>query len=91
MSKESALAYLEKLAEDADFQKKVASAPNDEARWDMVKEAGFDFTKEELIEVMQEKSGRKLSDAELEQVTGGGAAAIRAAASIVAAAIVKSK
>jgi predicted ribosomally synthesized peptide with nif11-like leader len=71
MSKESAKAYLERLEKDSDFKKKVQSAADDDSRWAVVKNAGFDFTKEELIEVMQEKSGRKLTDAELEQVTGG--------------------
>jgi len=71
MSKESAAAYLEKLAADADFKKKIESAPDNEARLNMVKEAGYDFTKDELREVIQEKSGKKLSDAELEQVSGG--------------------
>lgn len=89
MSKESAVAYLERIAKDKEFRDKVASAKDDAERWDMVKEAGFDFTKEELKQVIQETSGKKLSDAELEQVTGGCviAAAVSAAGATAASAV----
>jgi predicted ribosomally synthesized peptide with nif11-like leader len=71
MSKESAKKYLEKLEKDKAFDDKVSSAKDDETRWQIVKQAGFDFTKEELKDVIREQTGGKLSEAELDKITGG--------------------
>ena len=71
MSKESAIEFLERVDRDEEFKKEIAAAKDDEARWEIVKGAGFDFTKEDLRDAIQEKTGGELSDDELAHVTGG--------------------
>jgi len=67
MSIESAKAFIERMKSDAAFRKSVNGASDPEA---LVKEAGFDFTKEELREV-REEIGQELSDEALRDVAGG--------------------
>ena len=70
MSVESAKEFLKKLAKDEAFKKSIESA-SDEEKQKIVKEAGFDFTKDEIKEVVGGSS--ELSDADLEKVAGGSA------------------
>ncbi len=65
MSIESAKAFLEKVQNDEDFRKELEEQASAEERLNIAKAQGFDFTKEEINAV------RKLSDEELEGVTGG--------------------
>lgn len=67
MSIESAKAYVEKFKADGEFAKKVMACKDKEERKAFVKEAGFDFTAEEIKQV-----GTELSDSELDAVAGGG-------------------
>lgn len=68
MSIESASAYLKKLNTDVDFQEKVKSAKDKEARRDVIKAAGFDFTEEQFAKA---KSQTPISDDQLNQIAGG--------------------
>ena len=77
MSKQSAGDYLKRIDEDKDLNKMVMDAGNNYDRKAIIEKAGFDFTKDELREVLKEKitkgfkDRRRLTDAELVQVTGG--------------------
>ena len=66
MSIESAKAFIEKMKTDEDFNQKVKGCKDAEERMAFVKEAGFDFTSEELKEVSE-----NLSDDDLDGVAGG--------------------
>jgi predicted ribosomally synthesized peptide with nif11-like leader len=66
MSSESAKAFVEKMKTDADFAKKVMECKGKEAREAFVKNAGFDFSVEDL-----KTSKAELTDEELELVAGG--------------------
>lgn len=67
MSVESAKAYVERMKTDEEFNKKVKECKDSEARMAFVKEAGFDFTSEEIKEL-----GGELSDSDLDAVAGAG-------------------
>jgi predicted ribosomally synthesized peptide with nif11-like leader len=67
MSMESAKSFVEKMKIDENFATKVTECKDAEARMAFVKEAGFDFTKEEIEPVMAE-----LADEELDGVAGSG-------------------
>ncbi len=71
MSIESAKAFLKKLASDESFKKKIEGAASDEERQKIVKEAGFEFTKDEIKQVVGDSA--ELSDSDLEKVAGGSA------------------
>lgn len=72
MSKENVKAFMEKLATDKELQDKI----NDRARVaeaviiPVAKEAGFDFTVEELRAYLAEMP-EKVAEGELEDVAGG--------------------
>ncbi|MDD2372177.1 MAG: Nif11-like leader peptide family natural product precursor [Syntrophomonadaceae bacterium] len=66
MSIESAKAFVEKIKSDEEFAKKVQGCKDKEERIAFAKQAGFDFTAEEIKEVSS-----KLSDDELDAVAGG--------------------
>ncbi len=72
MSAESAKEFLKKFAADEAFRKSIENAANDADRQNIVKEAGFNFTKDE-IKAIGAESG-ELSEQELEKVAGGGSA-----------------
>ena len=75
MSEKDALAFLSKVSEDQELQKKVGAG--DPAAWDQVaRAAGFDVTKEELkaasnAVTAQFRKDNNLSDDDLAKVTGG--------------------
>lgn len=66
MSLESAKMFIEKMRIDREFAEKVRDCNDSAARWEFVKEAGFDFTAEEIQKVQME-----LTDEELDMVAGG--------------------
>jgi len=66
MSLESAKAFLEKMRIDKEFHETVGKAKNKEERIKMVKEAGFEFTLEDIQSVKGE-----ISDELLETISGG--------------------
>jgi predicted ribosomally synthesized peptide with nif11-like leader len=65
MSVDSAKAFLARMQSDAALRTRMGSAPSIEARWDIIRGEGFDFTVDELDSCMV------LSEEELGQVTGG--------------------
>jgi len=75
MSEKDALAFLAKVGEDAELQKKVNASTA--ANWDQVaKSAGFDVTTDELAKASraigdQFRKDNNLSDDDLAKVTGG--------------------
>ena len=66
MSIESAQAFIERMKTDEDFAKNVTECKDAEARITYVKEAGFEFTLEEVKGVTSE-----LTDDMLDNVAGG--------------------
>ncbi|MDD2582923.1 MAG: Nif11-like leader peptide family natural product precursor [Desulfuromonadaceae bacterium] len=66
MSIESAQTFLERMKTDEEFAKNVTECKDSEARMSYVKEAGFDFTLDEVKTVTNE-----LTDDMLDQVAGG--------------------
>ena len=71
MSLESAKDFIEKAQEDRELQEQVKDANSEEKFFAVVKEAGFDFTKEEWLAVVPKESEGELSEADLEQAAGG--------------------
>ena len=76
MSLKSAQAFVKKLQTDKKFRDTIKATTEDNHK-KMIADAGFDFTKEELIQVM-----KKLSDDELKSVTGGVAGCVGDCSSI---------
>ncbi|MBW4054613.1 MAG: Nif11-like leader peptide family natural product precursor [Proteobacteria bacterium] len=66
MSIESAQAFIERMKSDEEFAKNVTECKDSEARMSYVKEAGFEFTLEEVKAVSSE-----LTDDVLDNVVGG--------------------
>jgi predicted ribosomally synthesized peptide with nif11-like leader len=71
MSVEQAKAFIEKLDSDKAFLTQVAGAGSDEARLELAKAAGFEFTAEELAGVIDQFTDEELSEDELDAVAGG--------------------
>ncbi len=66
MSIESAKAFLERIKTDEDFRKSVEGIATSEERMEYVKGAGFDFTKDEIVNLKDE-----LTEEDLDDVAGG--------------------
>ncbi len=71
MSKESAVAFLERLKGDDVLVKRLQGCTVPEAKKLVKGELGYDFTKEEMQQVIFEKNP-ELTDEELDMVVGGG-------------------
>jgi predicted ribosomally synthesized peptide with nif11-like leader len=77
MSRDNVNAFLDRLAGDEEFRRQVGEALEGRdhagaATASIAGEAGFEFTEEELEEVLEQRSGgRELGDADLETVSGG--------------------
>ena len=70
MSEEQLTALLAKLNEDAELREKLKGAADLDAAVAMAQEAGFDVSKADWLK-HQAKETLELTDAELEEVTGG--------------------
>ncbi|MEQ8222259.1 MAG: Nif11-like leader peptide family natural product precursor [Candidatus Eremiobacterota bacterium] len=66
MSMESAKAFVERLKTDEDFRNKVTDCKNDEAWKAFVKQAGYEFTKDDM-----ELLKAELTEDDLDGVAGG--------------------
>lgn len=86
MSVESAKAFLEKLAKDPELRKRLEQAPDTEARRQIAKEEGFQFTKDDFKAATGIHPDDALSDADLDAVAGGmsqiGSVGVEAAAEV---------
>jgi predicted ribosomally synthesized peptide with nif11-like leader len=71
MSVEQAKAFIEKLGSDENLLNQVYSAGNDDARMQLAKAAGFDFSADEFNSVIDQLGGEELSEDELDRVAGG--------------------
>ena len=67
MSTASAKDYVKKLKSDKGFAKRINACKDADARLQLAKTEGFDFSKAELMAVKSE-----LSEADLDKVAGGG-------------------
>jgi len=63
---ESAKAYIERMKTDEEFRYKVTACKDAEARIAFVKEAGFDFTTEDM-----EMERAELSEEDIMAISGG--------------------
>ena len=70
MSEEQLTALLDKIKGDADLSKKLHGAADIDAALALIKEAGFDVSKAELLKA-QASQTLELSDEELDAVVGG--------------------
>ena len=93
MSVENAKAFIEKLNSDADLRAKIEGAADDNAKRAAAKEAGFDFTRDDMKAAAGSHSskGGELSEEQLSAVAGGDTAGwalsgVAAGASVVGAA-----
>lgn len=68
---ESAREFWKKVNEDKEFQKRFETANDNEERVKMIRDGGYEFTKEEMKQAVQEVTGRELTDEELDNVSGG--------------------
>ena len=72
MSREAALAYVERIKTDPAFRQRVDRAPSDDARAKVARDAGFDLDPDDNPTIQQAlSSGIELTEAELEKVAGG--------------------
>ena len=71
MSVEQAKAFIEKLDSDAAFRNRVVTADDNEARLNIAREAGYDFSMEELQQSVPAQVEEELSEDELEALAGG--------------------
>ncbi|RJR43256.1 MAG: Nif11-like leader peptide family natural product precursor [Deltaproteobacteria bacterium] len=74
MSVQSAKDFLKRIGADQAFKDRVAAAPDHEARQQIVKAAGFDFTLDEYKQMVDElaaATGQELTPEELQGVAGG--------------------
>jgi predicted ribosomally synthesized peptide with nif11-like leader len=70
MSLENAKKFLKEFKGNAEFRSSIENASDDETRQQLARDAGYDFTREEVKEVMGAEGG-KISDSDLEAVAGG--------------------
>jgi predicted ribosomally synthesized peptide with nif11-like leader len=75
MSVQSANGFLQKFKSDPAFKKSIEGARSDDERKQLVKKAGFDFTKAELKAAAMQQGKQELNEEELESVAGGSSAA----------------
>lgn len=68
MSIESAKAFIEKVKNDESFKSKLEELKDGQARLEFAKQAGFDFTADDIAKVKAEQG---LTDEELDGVAGG--------------------
>jgi predicted ribosomally synthesized peptide with nif11-like leader len=77
MSTEAANALLDRLESDQEFRERivsgVTSAPSDEARLQVVRDAGYDIDRTDVPVVRARYDVHELSDEDLHNVAGGGA------------------
>lgn len=71
MSSEAANMFIQKIMSDAEFRKTVLAQTDTDARIDFIHKTGFEFTVDELAQVLPQADGMQLSDNELEQISGG--------------------
>jgi len=74
MSIQSARDYLQKIKTDRALQERLAAASGLEARQQIIKAAGFDFTLAEYKQAIEEAAaaaGQELTAEELQAVAGG--------------------
>jgi len=69
MSMEQVKTFIEKMKSDEAFSKRIMAIEDTDERFQAIREAGFDFSKEELGE-----AGKEIDDTELEAVSGGACA-----------------
>ncbi len=74
MSEESAKVFLEKFASDEAFKKSINDATSDEDRKQLVKDAGFEFTKDDLKAAAKAQGKQELGEDDLDSVAGGSSA-----------------
>ena len=85
MSLENAKEFLKEFRGNSVFRASMENAKDDESRQQLARNAGYDFTREEVTKVMG--TDEKISDADLEAVAGGSSAMwITAGATVVGAA-----
>ena len=65
MSIESAKAFANRVSRDPALKARLAAAATEQARLDIAKAEGYDFTREDMLQIRGE-----LSDAELDAVVG---------------------
>jgi predicted ribosomally synthesized peptide with nif11-like leader len=72
MSLESAKEFLKKVSEDNEFKNQLSSAPDKNARMELIKSEGFDFTEEEYEKAKSDIIESEMLDPDmLENVAGG--------------------
>lgn len=71
MSVESAKAFLAKIGSDETLRNQLMGAADDEARKQIAKDAGFEFSKSDFQAASGLDPEKLLSDADLSQVVGG--------------------
>ena len=71
MTQQSAKQFIEKCQKDPQFQKKVSGVKNPSEMETILKESGFNFTKDEYKAAIKSIHGKEYSDAELSKIAGG--------------------
>ncbi len=71
MSVENVKAFIEKLNSDETFRNRITEASDDEARLNIARDAGYEFTVEEFNQSVVAQQDEELSEDQLEAVAGG--------------------
>jgi predicted ribosomally synthesized peptide with nif11-like leader len=74
MSEQGARQLLERVVSDPEFRERLETAPNNEARRQIVEEAGIDVEPSDVSALRTMTGATELSDEDLEKVAGGGSA-----------------
>ena len=70
MSVESARAFANRVRNDPALRSRIEGAATDQARLDIARAEGFDFTRDDVLKMRDE-----LTDDDLDRVAGGGSGA----------------
>ncbi|HXH98066.1 MAG TPA: Nif11-like leader peptide family RiPP precursor [Gaiellaceae bacterium] len=71
MGSDAVVAFAERMKGDEALQKRLADAPDREARLAIVREEGFDLTHDDAAAVKRVLNIEELSDEDLDRVAGG--------------------
>jgi predicted ribosomally synthesized peptide with nif11-like leader len=86
MSEQGISALLERVRSDEGFRQRLEAAPTNEAKRQIVQDAGFDVDRSDLAPLRSLTGLQELSDADLEKVAGGAGSATDIATAAVGSA-----
>lgn len=71
MSQEALQAFVERVNEDETFRDSLVAAGDNDVRLRIARDAGFDVTADDLVELRREHGVDELSEEDLQNIAGG--------------------